>query len=462
MSSDKTFRPYFKIKESIDNKNQKATSRTWFYGNEITSIYKIPVPSNNKYVISVVSFGGGLYGNVSNTGVLTNGDVQKYWLSLGISRSNMPTVVIKTIGGARNSTSDFNSTVENTIDVESIGMCCPTSKLTIVLYLAPNSFSSFTSVINAILNDRTYIPNAISISWGAPEVYYGNTIITQINNVLASAVSRNINITVATGDNGSNDGVGGNGTYCDFPSSSPNVIACGGTSLVCPNRTYDINTIERTWSSGGGGISSIFSKPAYQSNIPESNRSIPDVSMVSDPNTGVLYLINNTQYIVGGTSIAAPIFAGFLGACYTTNYINPIIYNTGILPFHDIVSGSNGAYNAKIGYDNCTGFGSIKGDVLKNIINYTISLNRTSVSLVINTTFKINTTSNYNYDTYLNWTSNNPNIATVNSSGLITGIALGNTTITLKTINPYQNKVISVNVTSTLRTKLQIISNKYI
>jgi len=460
MDSNKKIKPYYKIKENIDIDNEKVnykssiSSRSWFYGNEISNIYKIPTPTNNNYVVSVVSFGGGLFGTVSNSGILTNGDVQKYWTSIGISSNNFPTVVVKTIGGTvNNPNGDLNSTIENTIDVESIGMCCPSSKLTIVLYIAPNSFSSFISIISAILNDQQYVPNAISISWGAPEVYYDNNTLNQINSALLNAVNRNINVIVATGDNGSNDGVGGSGNYCDFPSSSPNVVACGGTYLNCPNYIYDSNTKEIAWSSGGGGISSIFAKPVYQNGISGTKRSTPDVSLVADPNSGVLYLINNTQYVIGGTSISTPIFAGFLAASNTKNFINPIIYNSGVLSFHDITNGANGKYSAKVGYDNCTGFGSIKGDILNQIINYTVSLNATVVSIKINNTYTLVPTSNYNYNSYYLWTSSNVKVAKVSATGVITGVGTGTTTIRLNTINPNVSKVVTVSVTSTLREK---------
>jgi len=465
MSILKIFKPYYKIKEQINleltNHNGKLTaaSRSWFYGNEITSIYGFPAPTNNNYVVSVISFGGGLFGNVSGSGILTNGDVQKFWTSIGITNANMPKVVIKTIGGAINDTSDFNSTVENTIDVENIGMACPTSKLTIVLYIAPNTLNSFVTILNTILNDTQYVANAISISWGAPEIYFGNTLLTQINNILSTVASRNITVTVATGDNGSSDGLSGNN--CDFPSSSPNVLACGGTRLVCPNNVYDSQTVESAWSSGGGGISSLFTKPTYQSVISGTRRNTPDISIVADPNTGVLYIINNSNYVVGGTSIAAPMIAGYLAASNTRNFVNPIIYNVGTVCTHDITRGSNGAYNAKIGYDNCTGFGSIKSNILYQLINYTISVSLSSVTLSKNARITITTTSNYNYNSYLTWTSANTRIATVNSSGLITGISAGTTTVTLKTVNPNVSKVITVVVRNITLQELYIISNKY-
>ena len=106
------------------------SSRDWFYANELAKIYNFPNPSESNIVVGVISFGGGLLGTVSSQGVLTNGDVQAYWTALGIRKQ--PQVIIKTINGATNNTMDENATCENTLDVETIGACCPTSKLTII------------------------------------------------------------------------------------------------------------------------------------------------------------------------------------------------------------------------------------------------------------------------------------------------------------------------------------------
>jgi len=464
MDPGKTFKSYCILKEQINlsprtaNLAPNAITRPWFYGNEIPKIYNFPSPSSNKYVISVVSFGGGMHGTISNTGILTNGDVQTYWRSIGMT--SLPTVVVKFIDGATNNTNDLNSTIENTIDVESIGFSCPTSNLTIVLYIAPNSLKYFPIILNAIINNTQYKTNAISISWGTSEIYYGNALLTEINNIFLNAVNNNINILVATGDYGANNGVGKPGFYCDFPSSSPNVIACGGTTLVCPNRVYDSQTFESAWSGSGGAISKFFNKPSYQNNIVASNRSTPDISLIADPKTGVLYYINGTNYIVGGTSIAAPIIAGLLGAIYTTNFLNPIIYKSFTLLCNDITIGSNGL-PAKPGYDNSTGWGSLKGSILNQIIKYTVSLNTINVSINVNATFTILVTSNFNFNSYLTWTSSNPNIARVSNTGVITGVANGITTIILNTINPNVSKIITVTVRNLTGARLQLITNKY-
>lgn len=437
---------YLKLNNSIDI-TDKAT-RTWFYMNEITSIYKCPPPTTNNVVVAVVSFGGGLYGNIDASGNLTDGDVHAYWSSIGISVENHPKVVVKPIGGAINNpiANDGGSTIENTIDVETIGATCPSSKLTIVLYIAPNSFVAFNTIMNAILNDTIYVPNVISISWGAPEIYYGNVLLNSINSLLQTANNRNINITVASGDNGSNDGVGGKGNYCDFPSSSPCVIACGGTNLICPNYIYNNTTREIAWSAGGGGISSYFSKPTYQRSISGTKRNTPDLALVADPNTGVLYLIGGTQMIVGGTSIVAPLVAGFLAATNINVLFNPIGYSAILIGFNDIVSGSNGGYSAKVNYDNCTGLGSFKGDILASIINYQLTLNVSSLNILGKKTFTIEVTSSSPLNRYIKWTSSNTRVATVSATGVVTSLANGTTIVTASGINPYVNKTVTVTV----------------
>ena len=146
--------PYCKINSTINlTENITRSTRSWFWANEVANIYKIPTPTDNNINIAVVSFGGGLYGSLDALGNLTNSDVEKYWLSLGISPSNIPKVIVKTINGATNKPNDKDNgaTIENTIDVETIGACCPTSKLTIILYISPNNLSEFPKIINYIL-----------------------------------------------------------------------------------------------------------------------------------------------------------------------------------------------------------------------------------------------------------------------------------------------------------------------
>ena len=102
-----------------------------------------------------------------------------------------------------------------------------------------------------------------------------------------------VTVCVASGDNGSADmGQDWDGTpHADFPASSPFALACGGTNLKAPNGTIN----EVVWNgglqggAGGGGVSVVFPRPAYQAHahVPKSpahsvGRGVPDVAGDAD------------------------------------------------------------------------------------------------------------------------------------------------------------------------------------
>jgi kumamolisin len=210
---------------------------------QVRSIYQIPTPTASKYVVGVLSFGGGLYGTVDSQGVLTNGDVQAYWTSIGIAPANHPKVIVVGVNGGSNrpSMNDGSATIENTLDVETVGGACPSSNVTIILYIAPNSLNQFAPLLqymystNVTVDGVNYKPNIISCSWGASEIYFSSLQLSSINSILSTMSNAGITVCAATGDYGSNNGVGGTGNYVDFPSSNPYITAVGGTTLVCPN-----------------------------------------------------------------------------------------------------------------------------------------------------------------------------------------------------------------------------------
>jgi kumamolisin len=283
-------------------------------------------------------------------------------------------------------------------------------------------------------------PTVISISWGLPEIYLSSAQLTAANNAFAAAAAAGISITAATGDNGSNNGVGGTGNYTDFPSSSPNVIAVGGTSLSCPNRIYDNSTVETAWSAGGGGISRYYAKPSYQSSLSGTRRQTPDVASVADPETGVLFIVNGQTVVYGGTSVSSPTIAAYIACIDKTAWANPLLYAGTQTFYNDILIGSNGGYIAKVGFDNTTGLGSIKGDLLKTAFGTRISsfrLNAASINLGTAKTFQaITNILPVNADNKnVIWSSSNPARATVSSSGLITGVSAGTLRINATTVD---------------------------
>jgi len=452
------------------------TSPGTFTAAQMASVYGVPAPDPSQtVVVGVISFGGGLYGTLSKTGVLTNSDCQKYWTAIGIPAASQPTVVVVPVAGgvATANDRDGGATLENSLDVQTIGAVCPSPKLTIVLYVAPNSIALLPTLLQFAFNTPLtatggVLPSVVSCSWGAPEAALGSET-TAVDAILSAAAARGVNFVAATGDGGSSDGVGATtSAHADFPSSSPHVVAVGGTSLVCPHLVYDSSTVETAWSSGGGAVSTVFAKPAYQSALSVSGRSTPDVASNADPNTGVVYIVNGRVYTVGGTSVAAPTFAGFLAAVRPTSFVNTALYAAQTQGcFHDITTGSNGDWTARAGYDNCTGIGSIIGGALSAKIAATVvpgtalTVTPSTVSVVKGQSASVTvvvTPANATHKV-VSWSSASPTIATVTSDNtgklLVDGLAVGTAVITASTVDGI-TATLRVTVTPVVVTSLSL------
>jgi uncharacterized repeat protein (TIGR03803 family) len=184
----------------------------------------------------------------------------------------------------------------------------------------------------------------------------------------------------------------------DFPDDTPYITQVGGTTLTTtgPGGAW---VSEQVWNVGngtgsGGGISTSYAIPSYQTNIDMSAnqgsttlRNTPDVALTA----GNIYARADGQdYILGGTSASAPLWAGFTALINeaarangspVVGFLNPAVYALGKSPaftanFHDITSGDNESpasptkFIAVPGYDLCTGWGTPLGT---NLI-YTIGV----------------------------------------------------------------------------------------
>jgi subtilase family serine protease len=194
-----------------------------------------------------------------------------------------------------------------------------------------------------------------------------------------------------------------------WPADDPYVVSVGGTDLTTTGAGGAWST-ETGWSSTGGGIGpDNFVIPSWQvtaaagcSKCSQSFRNGPDVAA----NANFTFYVcadqtTCTENLYGGTSFAAPMWAGYLalanqqyllnGATSTLGFINPAIYTIGLgssynTDFHDITSGGN-TDGSTVGYDLSTGWGSPNGGALITALagsstpNFTISASPTSVSV---------------------------------------------------------------------------------
>ena len=131
-------------------------------------------------------------------------------------------------------------------------------RATILVVFAPNTDSGFLDAITTAMQHPSK-PTGISISWGASEDTWTSQALSEFNQAFEEASTMGITVTAAAGDDGSTDGETDGLQHCDFPASSPYVLACGGTTLESSDGEI---TSETVWNSDGGatggGISEVF------------------------------------------------------------------------------------------------------------------------------------------------------------------------------------------------------------
>jgi kumamolisin len=353
-----------------------AQAQTSYAPLTVSQAYQYPAANGAGQTIGIVELGGGY----SST------DLNNYFAGLGVSPA--PTVTAVSVGtGANAPTGDPNGPDgEVLLDIEVAGSIA--SGANIVVYFGENTTQGFLNAITAAIHDATNNPTVISISWGSAESGYTSQALTAYDQAFQDAKALGVTVCIASGDDGSTDGVSDGQAHVDFPASSPNVLGCGGTFLSYSNGAIQSETV---WNEGsgngasGGGVSENFPIPSYQTNanVPGSvntgfaGRGVPDVAGDADPASGYNVLIDGQNTVIGGTSAVAPLWAALIAILnqalgHKLGFVNPMLYATP-QSFHDITSGNNGAYSAGTGWDACTGLGSPIGSALLQALQASLS-----------------------------------------------------------------------------------------
>jgi kumamolisin len=279
------------------------------------------------------------------------------------------------------------------LDIEVAGAIAPAAK--IVVYFAPNTDRGFLDAITTAVHDKVNQPSVISISWGSSESQWTAQALANFDEAFQAAGAMGVTICVASGDNGSSDGVNDGKNHVDFPASSSFALACGGTTLHASDGRI-VN--EAVWNdqprggATGGGVSNVFRLPAWQDgfSVPvpagqKGGRGVPDVSGNADPNTGYNVLVDGQNLVFGGTSAVAPLWAALVAIINQQSgkamgFLNPRIYAPAIdsTGFHDVTEGNNGDFEAAQGWDACTGLGSPIGSQLLMALGGTHSIQAVS------------------------------------------------------------------------------------
>jgi pseudomonalisin len=256
----------------------------------------------------------------------------------------------------------------------------------------------------------------MSVSFAMCEEWLGSSGNASFNSLWEQAAAEGITVFVSSGDAGA--------AGCDSPTASratygpavnglcstPYNVCVGGTQLndvANPSLYWSQSNASGTqesalryvpevvwnesgpslglWASGGGP-SAIYAKPAWQSGtgVPaDGRRDVPDVALTAAGHDGYLIFQNGGLYAVGGTSVAAPSFAGIMALVVQNTATregnaNIVFYplasrqrSGGATVFHDITVGNNSVpgqkgFSATRGYDQATGLGSVDASVLVN------------------------------------------------------------------------------------------------
>jgi kumamolisin len=361
-------KPHFRVRSEDHKHRATAVSYT---PTQVAALYGFPSGAGAGQCVALIELGGGF----------VQADLDTYFTGLGVGS---PTVVAVSVDKAENSpTGDANGPDgEVMLDIEMVGAIAPKAK--IAAYFAPNTDAGFLDAITTAIHDTTNKPSVISISWGGAESTWTSQAMTAMDEAFQAAATMGITVCVASGDNGSSDGVS-SGDHVDFPASSSFALACGGTSL---HATKTAITSEAVWNDGssggasGGGISAFFPLPTWQTGLTAHKttgkavsltmRGVPDVAGDADPETGYDVRVDGSNTVIGGTSAVAPLWAGLIARINAATgkpagYVNPLLYGkAGAL--RDITKGNNGDFEAAKGWDACTGLGSPNGASLSTTL----------------------------------------------------------------------------------------------
>ena len=273
---------------------------------------------------------------------------------------------------------------EQVLDIVQAASMAP-SLSQVRVYIAPGNSQigvGDVDIFNEMATEN--IAKQLSCSWG-----WNPDDTTQLDPIFQEFAAQGQNLFVASGDAGAY--TGSNATDNSYPAESVYIVSVGGTDLTT-NGAGGPWQSETAWAdSGGGPADDGFAIPSWQAGVANSAnqasttvRNVPDVA--AEANTDNYTCDQGTcSGDYGGTSFAAPRWAGFLalvnqqvasGGNSSLGFLNPAIYSIGQGPsynndFHDITSGndSNGqgqSFNAVVGYDLVTGWGSPNG---KNLID---------------------------------------------------------------------------------------------
>ncbi len=296
------------------------------------------------------------------------GDVAAYQNLAGLPNVPITTVLLNGFTG-----NPGLQNVEVALDIDmAIAMAPGLARVIVYAGKVPND------VLNRMATDNQ--AKQLSCSWG-----FGNSVDPARQQIFKQFAAQGQSFLQAAGDLGAYPGA------VPSPSDDPFVTCVGGTVLTTgPTGAW---ASESGWQFGGGGYSGSYTMPSWQRGISmvanrgsTTMRNVPDVACIADE----IWIVadNGLHGVIGGTSAAAPLWAGYMALVNqqaqaagqpSVGFINPALYALGqgssyASLFHDVVTGNNTNsssrtnYFAVPGYDLCAGLGTPGGSNLINAL----------------------------------------------------------------------------------------------
>lgn len=299
---------------------------------------------------------------------------------------------------------------EATMDLQMIHAVAPDAKLVLVnsrpTVESGGGFEKLAELMESV--DREH-PGAIwsfSIGWGCDRLFTAADL-APVRAALTKALRNGTTAFDASGDLAGLECRGGQ-NWSDPPSpddvgvdavaSIPEMTSVGGTRLstdadgrwLAEQSWYDVPLTQGS----AGGVSGLYPRPPWQivdpAAGPPERRLVPDVAAVADPFTGVKFVFEGQILVGGGTSVAAPIWAGLTAIINgkltavgqaPLGDANPLLYRlarSSVVPgFRDIRLGGNAITpGGRAGYDMATGLGSPNVENLVKAILLTRTVSR--------------------------------------------------------------------------------------
>ncbi|MCU1257086.1 MAG: Peptidase propeptide [Candidatus Angelobacter sp.] len=311
-----------------------------------------------------------------------------------------------------------NEELEADLDVEWSGAVAKNATIDFVISKSTRTTDGVSLSAQYIVNNN--VAPVMSTSFGLCEQSLGATGNAFWNNLWTQAAAQGITAFVSTGDTGAagcdaNNAAVGTIRAVNGLASTPNNVAVGGTEFNegagifwAAGNNADLSSAlgpipEIVWNESanvaggvgiratGGGVSTIYAKPGYQSGpgVPADGfRDIPDVSLTAAGHDAYIIVQGHTANTPGllgvfGTSAASPSFAGIMALVVQKTgapqgNANNVLYSMartqfagGSAVFNDITSGNNSVpgvagFSAGAGYDAATGWGSVNAASLVN------------------------------------------------------------------------------------------------